>query len=639
MAEIKLTDVQFYKNGESGHSAVVGYESKSNRVARHTLNSPTSGASSVSLAFTADGEGAGTLPNTLRFYIGTDPASHANAGAGSEYTGTLTRQSGTYKYTGSVDIILLPNTIYYVWVFPPSTTFGWVYWSTRSEKAVATTSGGAVSSFTCNDGTLGTGHNIAVTKHNADFTHTITYTCGTASGTIADKASNTGITWTPPIELAEQNTAGRLVSVVITLQTFSGSNPIGDPVSKTVTMAIPDSVVPTCSICVADYMGYVTKYGAYVKGLSRFSVAVEASAPHGAEIVSYSITANGVVYTEPEFVTDAISSTEHTTITATVTDTRGRTSETVVNTVSVIGYFAPTVTALSAVRLDSDETKVKVTFSADVAPLNNLNRTTYIVYWRKTNAVEDEGSMVVYDYSQNYSVNNKEVIIDGIDTTSSYDVQVWVEDEHIIKTRTAIVPTSFALMHFRADGTGLAFGKLSERADAIEFGLPLHDKFGALIGNGLAAYNGGGASGIDPNTTLEDLCLTSHTNAPQGLGTFYYIHTVFYNTKSTTAARAQMAMPYNKSGSMYHRYYSGGEWSSWCRYMTADETYPVGSVVIRYDTTNPQTLYGGTWQRIEGRMLYGCASSGTVGATGSHTTGSGSSSLPYVNVAVWRRTA
>lgn len=73
--------------------------------------------------------------------------------------------------------------------------------------------------------------------------------------------------------------------------------------------------------------------------------------------------------------------------------------------------------------------------------------------------------------------------------------------------------------------------------------------------------------------------------------------------------------------------------------MTVDEIYPVGSVCIRYDTTSPATLYGGTWQRIEGRMLFGCASSGTVGATGTHTTGSGSSSLPYVNVAIWRRTA
>lgn len=167
----------------------------------------------------------------------------------------------------------------------------------------------------------------------------------------------------------------------------------------------------------------------------------------------------------------------------------------------------------------------------------------------------------------------------------------------------------------------------------------LFDKYGALIGNGLAAYNGGGDAGIDPDTTLEDLCLTSHSHAPQGSGTFYYIHTAFYNTKSVTAARAQVAMPYNKKGSIYHRHYASGAWSAWTRYMNADEIYPIGSVCIRYDTTSPATLYGGTWQRIEGRFLFGCAESGTVGATGSHTTGSGSSSLPYVNVAIWRRTA
>lgn len=67
--------------------------------------------------------------------------------------------------------------------------------------------------------------------------------------------------------------------------------------------------------------------------------------------------------------------------------------------------------------------------------------------------------------------------------------------------------------------------------------------------------------------------------------------------------------------------------------------FDVGSVIIRYNSTSPASIYGGTWLRIEGRMLYGCASSGTVGLTGTHTTGTGSSSLPYVNVAIWRRTA
>lgn len=69
------------------------------------------------------------------------------------------------------------------------------------------------------------------------------------------------------------------------------------------------------------------------------------------------------------------------------------------------------------------------------------------------------------------------------------------------------------------------------------------------------------------------------------------------------------------------------------------QAYPVNSIYIGYSHTSPASLFGGTWARIEGRVLYGCASTGTIGATGSHATGSGSSSLPYVNVAIWRRTA
>ena len=113
-----------------------------------------------------------------------------------------------------------------------------------------------------------------------------------------------------------------------------------------------------------------------------------------------------------------------------------------------------------------------------------------------------------------------------------------------------------------AQGKGVAIGKPAEK-EAFEVALTQYDKFDTLVGNGLAAYGGGGDEGIDPDTTLEGLCLTSHTNAPKGLGTFFYIHTLFYNTKSVTAARTQIAYPYNKADSLYYRYYKSDAWSSW----------------------------------------------------------------------------
>ena len=145
-----------------------------------------------------------------------------------------------------------------------------------------------------------------------------------------------------------------------------------------------------------------------------------------------------------------------------------------------------------------------------------------------------------------------------------------------------------------------------------------YDNQGTPIRNGLAAYTGGGDSGINPNITLEELILTSHTNAPQGAGTFYFIHTSFYNGKTTSAARAQFAYPYNKTGATYHRYYANGAWSAWAS--SALAAYPVGSYYISGNDTSPASLFGGTWHRIESRFLWAAPSTSTLGATAGEMT-------------------
>ena len=54
--------------------------------------------------------------------------------------------------------------------------------------------------------------------------------------------------------------------------------------------------------------------------------------------------------------------------------------------------------------------------------------------------------------------------------------------------------------------------------------------------------------------------------------------------------------------------------------ITSSGVYPVGSVIIRYDHISPASLYGGVWERIEGRFLYAIGESGTIGATGGSDT-------------------
>lgn len=304
-----------------------------------------------------------------------------------------------------------------------------------------------------------------------------------------------------------------------------------------------------------------------------------------------------------------------------------------------LDYTKPRVTNFSVKRCDSSGTAkddgncalVRFDWACDKAV------TQILIEWKLATAAAYTSSINVPASGTSGTVSQV-IGGEGLEVTSSYTIKATVADSNGSTEVERTLNSQAFTFHCKPGGDGIAFGKASEKSNAVEFAWDQYDRFGALIGNGLAAYSGGGDSGIDPDTTLEELCLTSHSHGPKGLESFYYIHTNFYNTKSATAARMQVAVPYNKTGSMYHRHYTNGAWSAWARYMTADEIYPVGSVCIRYDTTSPATLYGGTWQRIEGRMLFGCTSSGTVGATGTHTTGSGGSSLPYVNVAIWRRT-
>jgi len=53
-----------------------------------------------------------------------------------------------------------------------------------------------------------------------------------------------------------------------------------------------------------------------------------------------------------------------------------------------------------------------------------------------------------------------------------------------------------------------------------------------------------------------------------------------------------------------------------------DIIYPIGSVYISVNSTNPQSLFGGTWVQLQNRFLLGAGSSYSNGATGgesSHT--------------------
>ena len=52
-----------------------------------------------------------------------------------------------------------------------------------------------------------------------------------------------------------------------------------------------------------------------------------------------------------------------------------------------------------------------------------------------------------------------------------------------------------------------------------------------------------------------------------------------------------------------------------------DKIYPIGSIYISANSTNPHDLFGGTWEQLRDRFLLGCGTkeNGTIGGEENHT--------------------
>lgn len=248
-----------------------------------------------------------------------------------------------------------------------------------------------------------------------------------------------------------------------------------------------------------------------------------------------------------------------------------------------LAYTPPTINELSIYRCNANgnaddygtAAKIVFTWAVDTRQTDNAGMFIYVYYKTSSEASFPGSPQSIQNISGTSGTYNSTLFSGNLSTDISYDIQIIVTDK---KGATTIIKTIGSVKYaidFLAGGKGVAFNKPATKKDAADFDFDiwankeLYDKFGLAIKNGLASYGSGDAA-IDPDTTTEHLCLTNK-NTPMGSSYFMYILTMFYNTKSSTAARTQIAFPYNRVGSVYHRYYLSGTWSEWRRHVNEDE--------------------------------------------------------------------
>lgn len=309
------------------------------------------------------------------------------------------------------------------------------------------------------NGTLNTAQTLTVTRASTSFTHTITYKCGTATGTICTKSTSTSVSFTPPLSLASQNTTGTSVSITYTITTYNGDASLGSN-TYTKTLSIPTSVVPTCALTIEDATGYSSTYGGYIQGVSKFKVTVTGTQAYNSPIASYSTTANGSTYTSATFTTDVIKNSGKNTITGKVTDKRGR-SGTKSTDITVLAYSKPKITKLSVGRCNQDGSTneqgdyVKVTYSCNITSLSSKNTLTSVVKYKKTTdktftSKTDLSAVTTASYTDR-------AIIFAADSESSYDIELTLTDKFGSVVQSTSVSTAFTFQHVKGpnvDGEG-----------------------------------------------------------------------------------------------------------------------------------------------------------------------------------------
>ena len=336
--------------------------------------------------------------------------------------------------------------------------------------------------------------------------HVVDWRFGTKvkSTTTAVGASSTSYTiplsWLTVIPSATSGTA----TVSVTTYSYGGQELGTDTYSFTITA--PSTAVPTLSLAAARINNSVpSSWGIYVQGQSGVTITATAAGYQGSTISSYTIS-GGATGTQSSnvFTISTIYSSGTITYTVKVTDSRGRTA-TASTSISVVAYSAPAFSATDAFRCvaagtaSDTGTYISAKATGTFSSVSNKNSMTLKVQY----ALSTSGA-----YSTAVTLTNGTASIIGngsIDINYSFKVKFTLSDQFNTIEKVLNVGTAAFTVFFRQGGNGVAIGKVSERANAVEINPDWDIYHGSTKLNGTVPISRGGTGATSASGARSNL--------------------------------------------------------------------------------------------------------------------------------------
>lgn len=458
------------------------------------------------------------------------------------------------------------------------------------------------SSGSVTSGDLGTPVKISIDRQVSTFKHTLRYDWNGVTGTIASNV-DTSYNWTLPLDFASAIPNATSSWGRVFIDTYNGSTKIGTK-EATFTANVPESMKPTlASITLTDtntaVKNLLNTANTFVQVLSNVQVTFNgASGAYGSTISSYraEILGKNQNTNSNNGLLGMMNFNGAVTIRATVTDSRGRTSDPVDVQATVLEYFTPQL-SFSAQRSGSGNTTITVMRNAKIAPLvvgGNQKNTMKLTFKYKehsaTSFTTDTGSAGGTWTTVSNLTNSSANLGATFSVLKSYDIIGTIEDS--FTSYEFLAPTvgteSFPLA-LKVDRMGL--GKLPEQSGIIDSAWQYYYDNKPIQHHKLT-YNDGRAILLDEGTDLDSITKCGFYNgynllhAPTGSGTngWQYIR-VSQHTNSANYI-LQEAIDFNGVVSAY-RVRNGGIWKDW-------QYYAIQNKVAEFTAVNQTKVYTGT---------------------------------------------
>ena len=322
---------------------------------------------------------------------------------------------------------------------------------------------------------IGSAVTISVSgRASSSFSHVLSYTIGSASGSIATlNTSTTSYSWTVPAIIADQLPNTTTGTLSITCTTMSGSTTVGSKnVSLTVKVPNNSTFQPSISSFAvtennATVSGLNLGSSYLVQGKSNITISGTATAKRSATIRTTTYKVGNTTVSSPSNI--AINTIGSLTIQMSVTDSRGY-STTSSTTKTSLAYSSPQVYAMNFYRStsggtqDGSGTYLHYTFTGSITSLNSKNANTWSLQYQRTGTSTWTNIASGTGYTLNVSGTSSSGFMD---VNYSYNIRLTLTDSFGSSSFTQTISTGYTTVDYRNTGKGIAFGKASE-IDAFE---------------------------------------------------------------------------------------------------------------------------------------------------------------------------